>query len=232
MTAHDDDLPPEAADSQHLAVAFRTHADPALLAEYHHLNDRLQREGKWHYVGSPRDPEHHVLSEFDTLGQHLLHQQRVIIAKIEEGLMSRLRRGMLTVWAREGSPVTPFRVVPASAWRTLKLDEVVKGTAAAPGVALFDIRVGIPVAAKAPEPVPAPPLPETGAPGRPSHMHLVIAEFRRRVQGGQLETSLARESASLAAWFKASHPDKQPLTAKAIENKLREDYRQARANTR
>lgn len=228
MTAQDADLPPEAADSQHLAIAFRVHADPELLAEYHRLKDRLQREGKWHYVGSPRNPECYVLSEFDSHGQQILHEQRMILAEIEEGIMSKLRRGLLTVWAREGSPVAPFRAVPASAWRTLKLDDVVKGTAKAPGVSLFDIRVGIPVVAKEPEPVPAPPLPETGAPGRPSHMHLIIAEFKRRVEGGQLERSLAREAATLAGWFMANHPDKQPLTAKAIENKLRDDYREAR----
>lgn len=227
MTAQHDDLPPEAAESQHLAIAFRVHADAELLAEYHRLKDRLQREGKWHYAGSPRAPEYYMLSEFDSHGQQLLHEQRMILAEIEEGLMSKLRRGLLTVWAREGSPIAPFRAIPASAWRTLKLDDVVKGTAKAPGVTLFDIRAGVPVAEKAPEPVPAPPLPETGSPGRPSHMHFVVSEFRRRVQAGQLEPSLAREAATLEAWFEANHPDKQPLTAKTIENKLRKDYRQA-----
>lgn len=227
MTAQDDDLPPEAAESQHLPTAFRVHADAELLAEYYRLKDRLRREGKWHYVGSPRDPEYYVLSEFDSHGRQLLHEQRTVLTEIEEGVMSKLRRGLLTVWAREGSPVAPFRIIPASAWRTMKLDDVVKGTAKAPGVTLFDIRIGVPGAEKTPEQAPAPPLPKTGSPGRPSHMHLVIAEFRRRVQGGQLERSLAREAATLAAWFEANHPHKQPLTAKAIENKLRKDYRQA-----
>lgn len=231
MTAHDDDLPPEAADSLHLAIAFRVHADPELLAEYHRLKDRLKREGRWEYVGNPRDPERYVLSELDSHGQHLLHEQRNLLAQIEEGLMSKLRRGLLTVWAREGSPVAPWRTVSASAWRTLKLDDVLKGTATAPGVNLFDIRVGVPVAPSEPECIPAPPLPETGAPGRPSNMHLIVAEFERRVQGGQLEASLAREAATLAAWFKLNHPAKQPLTAKAIENKVRKDYRQALTKT-
>lgn len=112
----------------------------------------------------------------------------------------------------------------------MKLGDLIKGTAAGPGVELFDIRVGVPVAPRTPEPMSVPPLPETGAPGRPSHMHLIITEFERRAQAGQLEKSLARESAMLAAWFKANHPGKQPLTPKAIENRIRKDYKQALAN--
>lgn len=227
MTRQDDDLPPDAAGSQHLAIAYRVHADPDLMAAYHRKKKQVEHEGRWEYVGNVRDPDYYVLSEFDSHGQRLVAEQKQILMQIEDDLMSKLRRGVLTIWAREGSPLAPWRRIPASAWRTLKLDDVIKGTAKGPGVELFDIRVGVPVAEKAPEPIPAPPLPQTGSPGRPTNMHLVVAEFRRRVQGGQLERSLAREAATLAAWFEANHPDKQPLTAKAIENKVRKDYRQA-----
>lgn len=228
MTKQDDDLPMEAADAQHLAIAFRVHADPDLVEEYRQKKEQLQREGRWHYVGNVRNPDGYVLSEFDSHGHRLVEEQRNALALIEADLMSKLRRGVLTVWAREGSPLAPWRKIPASAWRTLKLDDVVRGTAKGPGVTLFDIRVGVSIAAREPQPVPAPPLPETGSPGRPSHMHLVTAEFRRRVAGGQIEKSLTREAATLAAWFEVNHPDKQPLTAKAIENKHRAAWRELR----
>lgn len=227
MTAKDDDLPPEAQDSQHLAIAFRVHANPQLLKRYRQTTEQLEREGLWQYVGDVRNPEGYVLSEFDSHGQELLRKQREIIARIEDGLMTKLQCGALAAWARKGSPLAPWRTIPPSTWRTLKLGDVIKGTATGPGVSLFDIRVGVPVAPTTPEPILVPPLPETGAPGRPSNMHLIVAEFERRVQDGQLEKTLAREAATLAAWFKANHPDKQPLTAKAIENRIRKDYRQA-----
>lgn len=232
MTAQDDSLPPEAANSQHLATAFRVHADPQLLNQYRQKTEQLEREGRWQYVGNVRNPEGYVLSEFDSHGHGLLREQQEIVARIEEGFMSKLQSGALAAWAREGSPLTPWRTIPPSAWRTLTLGDVMKGTANGPGVALFDIRVGVPVALTTPEPVAVPPLPETGAPGRPSHMHLIIAEFERRAQAGELENSLAREAATLAAWFKANHPGKQPLTPKAVENRIRRDYREALTKSR
>jgi hypothetical protein len=60
----------------------------------------------------------------------------------------------------------------------------------------------------------------TGAPGRPSSMHLISAEFERRRDGDACELSLAKEARALHAWFcgkypKAPHPspgnrDKNP----------------------
>jgi hypothetical protein len=78
---------------------------------------------------------------------------------------------------------------------------------------------------------PGSPPPETlnlgrnGAPGRPSHMHLVEAEFKRRQNAGRLEPSLTKEAAVLAAWFKTAYPDVRPYTPKAIYNKLGSSYR-------
>lgn len=230
MTAQDDDLPPDAAESQHLAIAFRVHADPELLSEYHRLTDRLQREGKWHYVGSPRDPECYVLSEFDNHGQQLLHEQRMILAEIEEGIMSKLRRGLLTVWAREGSPVAPFRAVPASAWRTLKLDDVIKGTAKGPGVELFDIRMGVPVEVQA-VPVAIAPredddLIPKGTPGRPKKgIDIIKLEFERRAAAKELASSLAAEARALQAWYRETYPRRDCPTTKTIENNIRLDYK-------
>jgi hypothetical protein len=70
-------------------------------------------------------------------------------------------------------------------------------------------------------------LGRNGAPGRPSWMHLVEAEFKRRRNAGRLEPFLTREAAALAAWFRVAYPEVPPLTAKSISNKLRGLYRAA-----
>lgn len=73
-----------------------------------------------------------------------------------------------------------------------------------------------------------PPLPETGAPGRPSNMHLIEAEFDRRCNAKQTENGVANEARYLEAWFKRTHPDKAAPRARSIENKVRSPYKQHR----
>lgn len=75
-------------------------------------------------------------------------------------------------------------------------------------------------------------LDRNGAPGRPSHMHLVENEFNRRQNAGLLEPSLTKEAAVLAAWFRATHPRARPYTPKAIYNKLGSLYRAAKLSSR
>ena len=65
----------------------------------------------------------------------------------------------------------------------------------------------------------------TGAPGRPSAMHLVEEEYRARWQRGEAETSINAEAAALADWLRAEHPRAPPLKPKSIANKLRKDHR-------
>lgn len=67
----------------------------------------------------------------------------------------------------------------------------------------------------------------SGAPGRPSSMHLVRNEFQRRLKTGTIEPSLALEADALSLWIRLNHPDEPQLTAKAIQNKLRPEYREA-----
>jgi hypothetical protein len=73
-----------------------------------------------------------------------------------------------------------------------------------------------------------PDLGRNGAPGRPSYMHLVGEEFKRRRDAGRLEPSLTKEAAALAAWFRTAHPKVSPLQAKSISNRLRDLYRAAK----
>jgi hypothetical protein len=61
----------------------------------------------------------------------------------------------------------------------------------------------------------------SGAPGRPSSAHLVSAEFTRRRQSGAIEGTLAAQAVALEEWLKATHPNRAPMTAGTIENRIR-----------
>jgi len=69
----------------------------------------------------------------------------------------------------------------------------------------------------------------TGAPGRPSSMHLIEAEFERRVAQGQVEASLAVQARVLAQWLRDLHPAYPKAGKTAIENNIRLTYKQARS---
>jgi len=68
--------------------------------------------------------------------------------------------------------------------------------------------------------------PRSGAPGRPSSMYLVEAEFAARCQRNEVADTVKTESEILADWLKSEHPNSPPASAKAIRNRLREAYRQ------
>jgi hypothetical protein len=60
----------------------------------------------------------------------------------------------------------------------------------------------------------------SGAPGRPTSMHLIEAEFRHRCEEGLVKEHISDEATFLSSWLKASHPQEHPTTAKTIRNKL------------
>jgi hypothetical protein len=66
---------------------------------------------------------------------------------------------------------------------------------------------------------------KTGAPGRPTSMHLVEIEHRARWERREAKVSIGDEARILWAWLRENHPDAPPLTAKTIENRLREQHR-------
>jgi hypothetical protein len=73
----------------------------------------------------------------------------------------------------------------------------------------------------------------TGAPGRPSSMHFVVFEFRRRLEQNEvIWNSIRAEAQHLAAWFKdfmRSYPRPLPsLGAGTIENEIRTEYNKAK----
>jgi hypothetical protein len=71
----------------------------------------------------------------------------------------------------------------------------------------------------------APAIRQTGAPGRPTSMHLVEAEHRARWNRGEAETSIGAEANILSVWLQNNHPDAPPLTAKTIRNRLSAEHR-------
>jgi hypothetical protein len=70
----------------------------------------------------------------------------------------------------------------------------------------------------------APPCSRSGAPGRPTSMHIVLIEHRRRVENGSHDESRTAEAKSLEGWLKQAHPDMPPLTYKTILNKLPPEF--------
>jgi hypothetical protein len=72
----------------------------------------------------------------------------------------------------------------------------------------------------------------TGAPGRPSSMHLVEAEYRARWARGEIEVSMSAEAEKLAEWFEQTYPTLPRPTAKTIRTRLGAEHRQRKAAAR
>jgi hypothetical protein len=71
------------------------------------------------------------------------------------------------------------------------------------------------------------PSTKTGAPGRPTPMHLVVAEHLARLKSGKSEMGVVAESERLANWLKKTHPNLPPITSKTIRNKISAAHRLA-----
>jgi hypothetical protein len=66
----------------------------------------------------------------------------------------------------------------------------------------------------------------TGAPGRPTSMHLILDEMERRAASGQLEAKVRDQAKVLADWFASTHPLQSRPTPKTVENQIRTRFRQ------
>jgi hypothetical protein len=72
----------------------------------------------------------------------------------------------------------------------------------------------------------------TGARGRPTSAHLIIAEFQRRADERQVLPTLAGEAKHLSTWLLTTYPDLAPMKPVSVESKIRRAYRQWRATKR
>lgn len=68
----------------------------------------------------------------------------------------------------------------------------------------------------------------TGAAGRPTPIHLVKAEHRRRLISGTAQDSVTAESERLAEWLSQAHPNLPRLTPKTIRNNISTEHRAAK----
>jgi hypothetical protein len=64
----------------------------------------------------------------------------------------------------------------------------------------------------------------TGAPGRPSSMHLILAEHSARWDRGQAEGSIKAEARALRAWFQQTYKGSPAPSTVTIENRIRKEY--------
>lgn len=64
----------------------------------------------------------------------------------------------------------------------------------------------------------------TGAPGRPTLMHLIEQEFDHRCSRGEVLPTLTAESKALREWAEKGHPSAPLPTAKTIRNRLGHKY--------
>jgi len=65
----------------------------------------------------------------------------------------------------------------------------------------------------------------TGAPGRPTPIHLVVSQHKRRLAAGQAEKSVVAEAEALAKWLEDTHPTLPPLKPKTIRNRISSAHR-------
>jgi hypothetical protein len=72
----------------------------------------------------------------------------------------------------------------------------------------------------------------TGAPGRPSAMHVVEEEHRARWARGEAQSSISAEAAYLSQWLTNTHPTMPRVTAKTIRNRLSSEHRRRLAEAR
>ncbi len=73
----------------------------------------------------------------------------------------------------------------------------------------------------------SPDLYATGLPGRPPKLkHLIEQEFRRRVEAGEVCSSLPAEARALRDWAAERHPNAPNPSEKTIVNNIRGPYRQ------
>ncbi|MER9528550.1 hypothetical protein NKI89_01880 [Mesorhizobium sp. M0309] len=69
---------------------------------------------------------------------------------------------------------------------------------------------------------------KSGAPGRPTSMHLIVAEFEERAARGDTEATLSKQASVLAEWLVQRHRNCPPAGRKAIENGIRIAFHKAK----
>ena len=174
------DFPPDAADAEPLKVAWRRHADPAMLREFDRLNAWLMRIYRRH--SDPHqvdDRSEHVRGEFRADPHQLQAKALSLFQQVTADFLRKLLDGDLAAWARSGSPLAPAKEVPANVAKVLRirLEDLGPCTAFGPHVALFDLHVGRRKTVRpAAEPVAQPAARMQHSPGPPRSVSQTLSE--------------------------------------------------------
>ena len=133
---------------------------------------------------------------------------------------------------------------PAGKWLNLRIPEYAKVQfRTAEVLALWPAgTTRSPSTAEAPSstalPTPSHPSPiklatdHSGAPGRPTSKHLVLAEYLRRAEAGESCSSITEEGKALSAWLSATHSLLTPMMPRTVENTIRAGFNRRRARTK
>jgi hypothetical protein len=146
--------------------------------------------------------------------------------RIEQTFTEKLVAGFLTLYVQKEPPFGMWQALAPQLCRGMRIKDLPKGHVTASNFELVGVYVAEAQLSVADEVAAT-----TGAPGRPTSIHLVVAEFERRAKAGNIERNLPTQSEVLARWLKANHPRHPPLKPKTIENKLRHDYRRLTATS-
>lgn len=138
-------------------------------------------------------------------------------------------KGTVTV---EGRRYTDVRFVRYNAGRDLSIQHAINRDLRAAGEFVpYGPGEEVPPSPSPPPPsAPQEPIYSTGAPGKPTSIHLVEQEMRRRAAATEMATTLTAEAAHLEAWLRTTHPLAPPLTEKTIRNRLGDLYRSLSGN--
>lgn len=119
----------------------------------------------------------------------------------------------LAAFAQDDPPFGPWRMIPASAWRQLRITNIEKGKAKVGAKEIYDIHV---LPSDNDDHMP------TGMPGRKTKgADLILEEFLRLVAAGERKPTIRAQSILLEKWHHDTYPQRQHPTAKTIENFIR-----------
>jgi hypothetical protein len=134
---------------------------------------------------------------------------------------------------RRGSPAAELTDIPATAWQYFDFlnrnqSVLYEGIG---GIAWYDVRIWPIGAEQEPKPPPVEPF-RTGAPGRPTAMHHIETEAKRRVKDGEVTPKtgeLTKFAKELAIWWEAKRKEFDPtgptVASRTIENRIRHYWR-------
>ncbi len=203
-----DDLPPEAANAVLLNDAFFALCNPEIVERYHAATIRKKK-----YEASIDHEDLRRMGRVYTYDSRFKKEVNTQLQAIKTEFLQKLKDGVLTAWAREGSPLAPMQKIPASAWSMLWLKSLPKNLVHGLHGDLYDVRI----VNNAPHDV----LPRVkGRGGRPSEKDTIIEEYKRRKKEGLCEDSRRGESHYLEKWFKENFPSGKTPCPKTIQNHI------------